>query len=468
MASSALVEPKTTTTPTPKTDGSGASYAERRGQQIEQAVASPPPPIAFQGIRVGPEMSIEYESNLTLGTGMDQSLLRKLSPFIIQVEPPLVFGQDGGFTQQRKSTNIGVYGIAGTRQTGPYQSARDRLSKTAFVNMDYRVSSGEEFYAKNQPSTTSSKSSNDSPTDSTGQSSSRLGPPAIADVYAALDIATQLSAVLNAPPLVLLLNPENMAMSYTKVQQFQDRTRFGYVYQSWGEEQPRLSLTARCGAFMTGGRGVQFASKRDSKAWQNLMGAFHLYKSNGYIYDTVGGSNANHFVGSLSIHYDQWIYYGHMESFNYTYDETHPNGGIEFSMEFVVSLMTDTSQPSFAVRPMRSPTPSLSDPRYQGMKNSSQNVPGEFSVGVDGDGFFLTTQGRRVSAEDALLTMVPQDAAQVILQDPNFKTPSASEVGKQSGTKTQPVGFNGFQTVAAPTSKVVTQASAGDVRPFRR
>ena len=468
MASSALVETTTTSTPTPKTDGAGASYEEKRGQQIEQAVSSPPPPIAFQGVRVGPEFSIEYESNLTLASGMDQALLRKLSPFILQVEPPLVFAQDGGFTQQRKSTNVDIYGIAGSRQEGPYQSARDRLAKTSFVGMDYRVASGAEFFAKNQTGNTSNKTPNDSPADLTGQSSSRLGPPAIADVYAALDIATQLAAVLNAPPLVLLLNPENMAMSYTKVQQFQDRSRFGYIYQGWGEEQPRLSLTAKCGAFMTGGRGVQFASKRDSRAWQNLMGAFHLYKSNGYIYDTVGGSNANHFVGALSIHYDQWIYYGHMESFNYAYDETKPNGGIEFSMEFVVSMMTDTSQPTFAVAPMKSPTPSLSDPRYMGMGARSQNVPGEFSVGADGDGIFLTTQGRRVAAGDALLTMVPQDAARVFLRDPNFKTPSATEVGKQSGTKTQPVGLSGFQAVTPSSNKTVTQANAGDVNPFRR
>ena len=82
-----------------------------------------------------------------------------------------------------------------------------------------------------------------------------------------------------------------------KVQQYNDRTRYGYVFQGWGEEQTRLTISAKCGAFSSGGRGVQYASKRDSAAWQNLMTAFQFYKNNGYIYDTLGKSNAHLFVG---------------------------------------------------------------------------------------------------------------------------------------------------------------------------
>ena len=450
MASSALVQTRTDVSSLlVKPDGAGTSYEDKRARQIEQAVSNPPPPIAYQGIRTGPEIEIGYEPNIAAAMGMDESLLRKLSPFILQLEPPLVFGQDGGFTQQKKTASINIYGDALSSQEGPYQSARDRLVKTSFVKMDYRVSSGEEYYAKNQHSQVGNKGPADSPTDSKGQGAPKLGPPAIADVYAALDIATQLSAILNAPPLVLLLNPENMAMSYSKIQQFQDRSRFGYIYQGWGEEQPRLAITAKCGAFVSGGRGVQFASKRDSKAWQNLMGAFTFYKSNGYIYDTVGKSNANHFVGALSIHYDQWVYYGHMESFNYTYDETKQNGGIEFQMEFVVSLMMDTAPPTSGVRPMRSPVPSPSDPRYAGMAPA----PVGFSSGLGGVGLTLPVQEREVGSGTSILAMTSQ---------------GGPSVGKQSGTRTQPVGLGGFQVASVAAASPLTQLSPGHASPFGR
>lgn len=454
--------------PTFPQQGSDRSYQEDRHRQIEAAVSKPPPPAAYRGLRYGPEFSIEYEPNVAQALGIDKSLLRKLSPFILQIEPPQVFGEDGGYTSAPKKTNPNAYTQAGLLATSPYESARDRLSQTALVGLDYRVSSGQESVVANSSSGRRNKNATDTPKDDEGNSAGRLGVPAIADVYTAVDIATQLSAVLNAPPLVLLLNPDNMVMTYTKVQQFQDRSRFGFIFHGWGEEQPRLSITAKCGAFMTGGRGLQFASKRDSAAWQNLMSAFHFYKNNGYIHDTIGRSNAHHFVGALSLHYDQWIYYGHMESFNFTYDEGKQHGGIEFAMEFVISMMVDTSPSTLAVSPMKSPIPSLSDPRYMGMDNRPSNKAGEFSVDFN-DG--LTTQGRSVSAEDSLLTMVPEGFAQTVLRDSNFRVPSATEAGTQRGTLTQDTGSAGFQAGVPDMggSRPVNQILSGQrVRPFRR
>jgi len=198
------------------------------------------------------------------------------------------------------------------------------------------------------------------------------------------------------------VNPASFSVTYTKVQQFTDRTRFGFQFHAWGEEQPKISITAKCGAFVSGVRGVQYASKRDSYAWQNLMNAFHLYRNNGYIYDTIGKSNAHHFIGALSIHYDQWVYYGHMESFNWTYDDQNQLGGVEFQIEFVVSAMVDTAQQTFVVMPMKSPTPNPGDRRYVGLENRGSNRAGEFSIGLDTDGFpiHLSTQGRLATGSE--------------------------------------------------------------------
>jgi hypothetical protein len=197
----------------------------------------------------------------------------------------------------------------------------------------------------------------------------------------AADMARQLTAALKTPPLVLLINPSSLKVNYTKLQQFTDRTRYGYVFHTWGEEQPKISITARCGAFYSGGRGVSYASKRDSVAWQNLMNLFHLYQNNGYSYDTIGKSNAHHAVGCLSICFDNWRYFGHMESFNWAYDETHQNGGIDFTMEFTASAIHDLAMSPTVVLPMRSPTANPGDPRYSGFGSRATEAPGNFSIG---------------------------------------------------------------------------------------
>jgi hypothetical protein len=193
-----------------------------------------------------------------------------------------------------------------------------------------------------------------------------------------MDIAMQLRAIRDTPPLVLLINPQSLQRTFTKVQQYSDRSRYGYIFQAWGEDQPKLGISGKVGAYISGTRGVQFASRRDSAAWQNLMTLFHVYKNNGYIYDTIGRSNAHHHVGALSIRYDQWVYYGHMQSFSFTLDESNVYGGLTFEMQFVVSAMQDTAQTVTAVQPMRAPTPSWSDPRYTGQGSRARNEPGAY------------------------------------------------------------------------------------------
>ena len=76
--------------PAAKAAAGGAPYEERQLQQTQKAVKSPPPPAAYGGLRLGPELSIELEAVQALPVSMEQSLLRNLSPFMVQVEPPMV------------------------------------------------------------------------------------------------------------------------------------------------------------------------------------------------------------------------------------------------------------------------------------------------------------------------------------------------------------------------------------------
>ena len=425
-----------------------ADYEERQKQAQSNAVKSPPDPSEYIGLQAGPEMTIQVENSLTTPMDMTPSLLRRLSPFMMQLEAPLVYGEDGGFLNKGgNQINVSSFDAAQRGARG-YESARSALAQSALsVGINSNVTSADAFVSVNSQSAPAYGGSAESnPTDN-------LGEPAIADLMTAADIAWQLSTMLNAPPLVLLINPTSMEVSYTKVQQFQDRTRYGFLFHAWGEEQPKVTFTAKCGAFISGGKGVQYASKRDSRAWQNLMNAFHFYKNNGYIYDTIGKSNAHHFIGAMSIHYDQMVYYGNMESFGWGYEEGNQLGGVEFSIDFTVTAMLDTAQQKFVVTPMKSPIPSLSDPRYAGIESRAKNPPGEFSVGVDTSGLTFTTQGHDVTVGEAFNSTVG-----------GAFYPDAPQPGGTGATKT---GTKGFISPPASEDRDVSQATASSTtKPF--
>jgi hypothetical protein len=405
-------------------------------------------PLAYRGMQVGPNLKIDYEQNTTVPINATKPMLRQLSPFIVQLEPPLVYGEDGGFLNQQKANGIwspdAISAASAPLNNDGYTASRVALNASGLSNLKYNVGSVGEFITQNSSGGVSSNiTSTGEKTDNQGNKIGRLGEPAIADMYAAVDIAWQLSVSLNTPPLVMLINPSSLTINYTKVQQFSDRSRYGYIFQAWGEEQVKLSITAKCGGFVSGQRGYQFSSKRDSAAWQNWMNMYHFYRNNGYIYDTIGRSFANHFVGALSIRYDNWIYYGHMESFTYAYDENTQQGGMEFSIEFVASSMVDLAQQVFTVLPMKSPIPSLSDPRYAGIQNQARNQPGNYSIGIDGDGYpRLSSQGLTVMNTPFL--------------------PKGSRVGKGLESLNQPEAQSGgFSSANSSTQKRQVEQATG-------
>jgi hypothetical protein len=305
-------------------------------------------------------MQIDFDFPTAAPIDGSEGLLRRLSPFIIQVEPPLAFANSPSVLDQNNPTGKAASGLfgPGLRARDGFVNARSALANSTFVQGNLgSAGPAEEVVARNSPSSSggTTRRQGTKSTDASGKIvTGRVGEPAIADVLTAVDITAQVRSSLSVPPLVLLINPQSLSIAYTKIQQFSDRTRFGYVYHAWGEEQPKLSIEVKCGAFISGGRGVQWASRRDSAAWQNLMNAFRFYRNNGYLYDTVNGSQAHHFVGALSIRYDQWVYYGHMQSFNFEFnDNSVVHGGITVSMEFVVSAMSDTAPVTLNVTPMK-------------------------------------------------------------------------------------------------------------------
>lgn len=191
---------------------------------------------------------------------------------------------------------------------------------------------------------------------------------AITDLRRAADILLQLIDLIRVPPILLLINPNSLQIQYTKIQNFSENTRGGFVHQSYGDDRPTMSISGNIGAFIAGsfapefdaesnlGRpsGLQFANKHNSLAFQQLMSILAFFKNSGNIFDSLDVGKIFQMVGGIAIDYDGWTYYGHFTSFTYGYDENSPNGGIEFSMEFNVARKFDYGS-SGVVNPYRDP-----------------------------------------------------------------------------------------------------------------
>lgn len=401
---------------------------------VTKHIHEPPPPLAFSGLPTGVGFDVVYEGNRQLPIAQARSLLRSLSPFTIQVEPPPILSAYMAEQQRGAKVDVGIYGSALQSSTA-LTNNRAALDSSVYGGSSYRGAPTEEYIAKESAGHRGSQSKVLKPTD---RRAGKMGIPSIADLKVAADIALQLSNILNTPPLVLLINPQSVNISYTKLQHFQDRSRYGYIFHAWGEEQPKMSITARCGAFMSGGRGVHVASRQDSAAWQNLMTAVQFYRHNGYIHDTVGKSHAHHFVGGLSIHYDQWSYYGNLESFSLTHEEGNQLGGMTFSMKFTISTMVDSSKANPGVRPMRGPTPSPHDSRYE-ETSPRPNVdrPGVRSVG-------------------------PSDVRQFFGGSPATPSTSTGTRNIPGSATTLQTSSGGFTNPVSPSSRTVSTVAAGD------
>lgn len=329
----------------------------------------------YDGIAVGPRLDYTWEVQSNLPVDGSNSLLRDLSPFTLRFVPPDALLVAAAAEANLEPVDLITAAAQGADRNALAAQLSEKLAAVSPITAgDSTLAT---FVANGQVLSTSG-------TDYY---------PTIANAAQAADIALQLKRMLAAPPLTLLVNPREMSITYTNIQNYSTRTRLGFVFERWGEDQPSITFSGSTGAFMAGAAdapgtdvytaqssgtttvvsGMQFASKRDSAAWQNLMALLHFYRSNGYIYDTLNKTEAHLFIGAIAIDYDQWTYVGHIESFEYTYDEGQPNR-VEWSMEFKVGRMYDNSEATYAVLPMSAPTTSPSDPKYGGMGQDTRDT----------------------------------------------------------------------------------------------
>jgi len=159
-----------------------------------------------------------------------------------------------------------------------------------------------------------------------------------------IDYVTQAHALRTLPPIVFLINPSTFDVSYSSIQAYQEQTRYGFVFQRFGEELPTINFSTTIGAYMAGRSdgnaygtsGLHHTSKRDSAAYRHLMAILAVYRNNSVIMDRVGRSRANHAVGRQAIHFDGQTWEGRIESMSFTEEDQKPHGGISFDLTFTV------------------------------------------------------------------------------------------------------------------------------------
>lgn len=355
---------------------------------------------SFDGVVTGPRASFSYETQEGIPVDGSSKSARNMSPFTIRLLPPspsdfpASFRADGG-SGLVKDRNVSVdrYQAAGSSMDTNNKAAQDLMasygvsgpanSATVANTLNQQISAGQYL------NTASSTQVRTTLTDST----------------TAMDIAAQVAAMLNTPPLTLLVNPSTMNIMYNSIQSFQERGREGFIFQRWGEDQPTIKFSGKTGAFIAGEAprtisnasvqafreegttttptGVQFASKRNSAAFQNFQTLYQIYRNNGYIYDRVGKSEAHLAIGSVAIDFDQFTYIGQIESFDYAYDTTQIHA-LEWSMEFRVSVMYDNSQTPSHITPLTAPIPNPTDPGGAALPQSRGNSAGGW-LALSGD-----------------------------------------------------------------------------------
>lgn len=273
--------------------------------------------------------------------------LRQYSPFILEALPP---EQKGGYLSSPNSTI-------------PFQSPL-RVDGGPRSRADL-ASGGNSF----SPRLSSLAGPPISPVE--GSARSKLSEtidmvdPAYTDRLSQVDFAIQHRALDTLPPIVFMINPSSFEVSYSSIQAFQEQTRYGFVFQRWGEELPTISISCSIGAFVVenlnskssllegdspvndfsfsdgsqaskGPNGLTHTARKDSASFRHLMAIFALYRNSATIADRLGRSRANHAVGRHVIHYDGQTWEGRIESMSYGLEEARQNGGISFDLSFTV------------------------------------------------------------------------------------------------------------------------------------
>ena len=192
------------------------------------------PASIYENLQTGTWIQWGFETQV--GTPMDgtSAQLRNLSPFIIRVVPPAAFlsdSSDGNYDPNLLNLANSQSMLSADRTTlttGGSQLLEQGLDSTDAL--EQIISAGRLISSAGGTEEVS----------------------VITDIYTYADIALQVQGMVKTPPLRLLVNPQELTITHTSIQEYQNRSREGYIFQRWGTAQPKLSIKGSTGSFITG------------------------------------------------------------------------------------------------------------------------------------------------------------------------------------------------------------------------
>lgn len=177
------------------------------------------------------------------------------------------------------------------------------------------------------------------------------------------------------PPLSLLINPENMVLTFNK-KISTNFTRGGYVVEEWGEELDVMTCEGKIGGYYITTSSVKNSphalnglnryNRSKSLSFKNLYKLLYIYRNNGAIYqNTVRDKKENKLIqrsgypyinkraplvlenpknrmdriGDVFIQYDNTEYLGAFDSFSITEDANSPYT-LSYKFQFTIQRRT--------------------------------------------------------------------------------------------------------------------------------
>ena len=172
------------------------------------------------------------------------------------------------------------------------------------------------------------------------------------------EIQTALDAMMNTPPLRMLVNPTSFSVKGEKIVSDGGWVRNGkHVVEHWGDQQEKISASGKVAGFYAIdvlnalGPGLSRGARNYSQAWQNFQSLTMFYKNNGRLHTldaTTNNSALNlAMVGSIYLYYDGILYLGSFDSLGITETDTAPHT-VEYSFEFSVraAFLLDSPDPN--------------------------------------------------------------------------------------------------------------------------
>jgi len=185
------------------------------------------------------------------------------------------------------------------------------------------------------------------------------------------------------PPLTLLINPNNMNLTFAK-KISSNFARGGYVVEEWGEEQDVIVCEGKIGGYFMKKSSVSKVSphalnglnryeRSKSLSFKNLYKLLYIYRNNGAIFqNTVKDKKENKLIqrsgypyinkrvplvlenpknridrlGDVFLGYDQTIYTGAFDSFSITEDANSPYT-LSYKFQFTVQRRVVTDYRDF-------------------------------------------------------------------------------------------------------------------------